>query len=328
MPKSRTQLEREWLQAQTGLSTDYLSDLRLAYYSSSFSSTLSEGTWKDHMISGLKAQTGLSTNSVSTLWDQHLTDQGFTTGSIGDRFKAFAESGASASSPVASEYAIDLERDSSQYLSITDANQTGLDLTSGIFTIEFWFKPESLWSGIFGGFISKDDDNGTRGWSFYTVVTSFWFYITSDGGTTVDLVEFVAPTGAGTWRHMAITCDVRNSTATTFEYFIDTVSQGNGSPNTSGNISSISDNSNDVNVGNRPGNADYLDGKMYDIRVWDHVRTPTQISDNWKTAISPTANGLIAHWKLDQDTTDATSNGNDLTANGSPVYSTDIPDWS
>jgi len=42
----------------------------------------------------------------------------------------------------AASASIDLERSSSQYLSITDASQTGLDFT-GDFTIEGWVKLES-----------------------------------------------------------------------------------------------------------------------------------------------------------------------------------------
>ena len=53
---------------------------------------------------------------------------------------------------------IDLELSSSQYLSITDGNQTGLDLNSD-FTIECWIKLEQLPStvGNLMVIVGKDD---------------------------------------------------------------------------------------------------------------------------------------------------------------------------
>ena len=55
---------------------------------------------------------------------------------------------------MANSHSLDLESSSSQYASITDASQTGLDIT-GDLTIELWAKFESLPSEYNYSIVSK-----------------------------------------------------------------------------------------------------------------------------------------------------------------------------
>lgn len=62
----------------------------------------------------------------------------------------------------------------------------------------------------------------------------------------------------------------------------------------------------------------YFDGEMAEVRIWDHCLSAEEINaDTHFYTVSPSAEGLIAYWKLDDGagTTlkDSSPNGNDLT---------------
>ena len=63
----------------------------------------------------------------------------------------------------ANTHSIDLEVDSSQALTITDGDQTGLDITGPI-TMEAWIKPETA-TGDDGIITKYDYGSGDRGYS-------------------------------------------------------------------------------------------------------------------------------------------------------------------
>ena len=59
--------------------------------------------------------------------------------------------------------------------------------------------------------------------------------------------------------------------------------------------------------------------------MWSDIRTASEIADNAGVELTGSEGNLVGYWKLNNDYTDETSNGNDLTASGSPVFSTNIP---
>lgn len=227
-------------------------------------------------------------------------------------------------------YSLDLESGSSQYASIADASQTGLDL-SGDFTIEFWIKAEDWGAStttrqivtkyqgsLVGGYAINTYNNGG------TIEINANIYQNND--TTVrDIYKLnitsLIPTGE--WHHVAITCDISEASATTFEFFIDGKSRGNGTAVVSGNCASIYNNSGAFYIGADNDTGRYFDGKIDDVRVWSDVRTPSEIQANMDSELVGNETGLVGYWKLNNDYTDETSNSNDLTASGSPVFSTD-----
>ncbi len=60
-------------------------------------------------------------------------------------------------------------------------------------------------------------------------------------------------------------------------------------------------------------------GTFYDIRIFDDIRTGTEIADNYDTTVSNTESGLVANWIFDNVSTNGviadTVNGNNLTIN-------------
>lgn len=231
-------------------------------------------------------------------------------------------------------HSLDLESGSSQYASITDASQTGLDLT-GDFTLEAWVNFESTpSSGNLMTIISKSLNTGNqRGYEFHLFNDSgtlkYQVNIDQDGdGVTRDVVRWTNTPSTGTWYHLALTCDISAATATTFELFIDSASQGNGTAVTSGNCASIYNNTTAFIVGAYGTPSQYFDGKIDETRVWSDIRTSGEISANYQKELVGDEAGLVAYYKLNNDYTDSqTSGNNDLTASGSPVFSTDVPAW-
>ena len=215
-------------------------------------------------------------------------------------------------------HSIDLELDSSQCLSITDASQTGLDITGDI-TIEFWWKPEtsSAFTWLLGKYLISGNQ---RSYGIYYNSGSLHFSISDDGtgvgGHITDLGESWTPSD-GTWYHITITYDASAGQAITY---ID----GSYIGDNTGYINSIFNGSSDLIIGGANGSGN-VDGLMDDVRIWNDVRTSTEISDNYQQELVGNEANLQGYWKLNNSLLDETSNDNDLTNNNSAVFSSTVP---
>jgi hypothetical protein len=203
-----------------------------------------------------------------------------------------------------STYSADLEASESDYLVITDANQTGLDLTTAL-TIEFWIKPES-YQGIekIVHFVSKSAAGGKS----YAVVnyqgnaSQYFGLWIGDASTQDQFTAYSHQPTTGEWHHYAVTWDGSNKHC---EIYRDgsSVSSQVGS-----NVSSIADTSYDLMIGAR-GDGDtttYHDGLIDEIRIWNDVRTPTEISQNYNHELRGNEANLVAYWPFEIRTTTGT----------------------
>lgn len=223
---------------------------------------------------------------------------------------------------MANTHAVVLASASSQYLSITDASQTGLDLT-GNFTIEFWVKMTSQPSSGAGyAMVSK--------WESVAGKRSYVIEYFNDSGTlkirsaiSTDGSDANAHVGAtdytltnGTWFHIAVTYD---TTSEDMKLYVngalqDTYATGLTSVFNSGSPFFIG-----ATGDGTPAN--YADAQFDDVRVWSSERTADEIEDFYDKQIL-VQSGLEGYWRLNNDSTDETSNSNDLTQNGSPTFTT------
>lgn len=226
---------------------------------------------------------------------------------------------------MANTHCLDLESNASQYASIADASQTGLDL-SGSFTFEAWVQFESLPSSGNGVMIITKDD--------YSAVANraYKFSLTNDTGTLKlelrkgysgssesELVDWT-PT-IDTWYHVAVS---RDGSSGDCVFYVNSIQQG---ATQAGATTALQNTSAPFAIGTHFDSAtpaEFFDGLIDDVRVWDDVRTPTEISDNMSVELVGNEANLVGYWKLNNDYTDETSNGNDLTASGSPIFSNDI----
>lgn len=220
-------------------------------------------------------------------------------------------------------HSIDLERSSSQNLSISDGSQTGLDIT-GDMTVEAWVKLESFGSGEFHAVVAKDDGQPERSYAFSLLNASgthkACMYNSSDGTNTNTTSNLCVDTGTlsiGTWYHVAWVFD---SSGGEVEVFLDGVSKGSVNGLNTSNYNSSAN----FTIGTMGGSS-YFDGLIDDVRIWDLQRTSTEIGDDKGRELNGNETGLVGYWKLNNSLDDASSNNNDLTNNGSAAHSTDTP---
>lgn len=228
-------------------------------------------------------------------------------------------------SDVASNVAsIDLESGSNQYLSISDASQTGLDINSD-FTIEVRVKFESL------------DSPAQFFYSHYEAADTFRdFYINSgnhrvylsaiDNGVWKASMYWSWTPLINVWYRIAIQGPAGGGgTQSDWNFHIEGIDQGNPILEI-GNFANAWQNiGGTINIGRHGSDSYYLDGKLDDYRQWNDLRTTTEILDNCQQELTGTEANLVGYWKLDNDLTDSTNNGNTLINNNSAVFSTDIP---
>lgn len=217
-----------------------------------------------------------------------------------------------------STHSLDLELSSSQYASIADASQTGLDLNSD-FTIECWVKFETTATDML--IVAKRTSTGNqRSYGFgYGSAGVMLLDVFSDGSTGAQKTVTFTPT-AGTWYHIAV---AYNKTAGECMFYLD----GNQTGATqTGMQTTIYNSTSPFSIGCLFAPAqDFFDGLISDVRVWSDIRTAQEIRDNRFTQLVGNESNLVGYWKLNNDYTDSTANGNTLTASGSPVFSTTIP---
>lgn len=217
----------------------------------------------------------------------HLTNAGVTEVSIDTPFAA--------STKVAG-----FSQVSEQYAYILDASQTGLDLAT-TFTIEAWVKFTNTTD--VQPIVAKDDDVdiSTRSYLFY--ITSGQLHALVCNGVGYDLYNYPVNLQTGSWHHYALTCNVGNASATTFEFFVDGVSVGNGTAVISDNIATIQNTTTPVSIGARYGEEeapkDFFEGFLDEVRIWNVVRTPTEIANNYNIELTGSETGLVAYYPFE-----------------------------
>lgn len=225
---------------------------------------------------------------------------------------------------VGNTHSIDLEKGSSQFLSITNVAQTGLGFTSD-FTIEFDFKPESQPTGgagsgngqfLVGKYGTTSNQRG-YGITYEDVgaVKKIILYISNNGTASETLTHSYTLNNA-TYYHVAMTFDASTSTS---ELLINGVSQGT----VVGTFTSIFDNTADFTIGKfAAALTEYADGLVNNLRCWSIIRTTPQILANYQTIIESEAN-LEFSGLYNNNLNDSSGNGNTLTNNNAAVFSVD-----
>lgn len=125
------------------------------------------------------------------------------------------------------------------------------------------------------------------------------------------------------WRRYQISWEDTTSTAIAY---VSAVSLGSKT----GSMTSIDDNASKFAVGvsfDGSGNAqDLYAGKQDDTRVWNDVRTPSELLTWNNRVLLGTEANEIAYYEWTDDLTDSQVDGlNDLTGTGTPTFSTDVP---
>lgn len=219
---------------------------------------------------------------------------------------------------------LDLEASSSQDVSISDASQTGLDLSTD-FTLEAWIKIESLAStaGNNQYIISKWETTGSQAYVLFIRFADDklrCIYRQDASNTTNYDMDLAFGAGdVGNWVHIAVAVDISAATMTFYKNGVLQSSTANATAATT-----IANSTYDFAIGGNVG-ANNFDGKISLARVWSDIRTGSEIDDNKCNVFGTSTANLVGEWTFNDVYTDGSGNGNTLTPGNSPVFATDVP---
>ncbi len=142
----------------------------------------------------------------------------------------------------------------------------------------------------------------------------------SDDGTATETYQKEASIVTDSWQHAAVKIDVSASTAT---FYLDGTSLGTDT----GSMTSIDDNASVFGIGCDFNSSaqNFYDGLLDDTRLWNDLRSDTEIQTYKDKSLGGAEGNLASYYEFEGDVTDSTTASNDLTASGSPTYSTDVP---
>lgn len=232
----------------------------------------------------------------------------------------------------ASNRSLDLESSSSQRVYIPDANQVGLDLSTAL-TFEVLTKFETLPTpGHVMVLHSKDDRIAGGGNAQRSVV----WYIYNNAGTYVSQI-FVDKNGnvdpgsydflgtnialsVGSWTHLAVSWSGASKIA---RFYVNGIQIGS---QTGVNVSTLHNSTGPYTFGSYSDGMESFDGKVDEIRVWNIVRTQTEINNNKGKKLIGNEAGLVEYQSFDSgNLLDKSQKGNNLIQSSPVEFSTDAP---
>lgn len=165
----------------------------------------------------------------------------------------------------------DFEATNTEWLSITDASQTGLDITGDI-SVAFWLKAESTTAGIY---VSKDDASDR----------SFWFQIDGAGKTNCFFQDgsnnqtrfrqtTATVTDTATDYHIVMTIDVSVPSCT---MYVDGSSVAVTTELSA--ATSIKNSATPFEIGRFGGNSNYVDGIINQVAIYSKILDATDASN-------------------------------------------------
>ena len=205
--------------------------------------------------------------------------------------------------------AVSFTKANSQYITVPHSSSINLGAT---FSMEAWVN----YSGTNSTIVDKGDydflwelnanghlNGSANKMGFYQKNTNTWYY-----------ADAIVP--QNTWTHVAITFN--NGTLT---FYINGLTAG-----TATSVTHPQDNL-PMNIGRQQPSAcqcNHFNGTMDELRLWNVVRTQSEIQANMNNSIPNNSSGLVAYYKFDEGTgsttADATSNGNNGTFVNNPTW--------
>ena len=221
-------------------------------------------------------------------------------------------------------YSLDLEKDDLQYLSLNDSDIAPgtLDFSSAQnFTFEAWVKLETAVEDQ--SILSKHKVNGftNEAYRFDINLDRSIVLTVSDGSTNSAHGSSTTALQLGNWHHVAVSYDASTGTCA---YYLDGTADGT----CSGYVTSINEHDFPFLIGAQSGPVDvsrFFDGKLDEVRVWNDIRTPSEIAGNRFKELDGSEANLVGYWSFNNDFLDQTSYNNDLTNQNGASFSTDVP---
>lgn len=203
---------------------------------------------------------------------------------------------------------------------------SNLGVGTGAVTVELWFKPSTDPSGVYFWLFDLTNDTNDVSYAlrYSDQIDSPNYTLSAERAkkfVDVDGANYNVQLDTDTWYHLAVVF-----TGSLLQLWLAT---GGGSHSkvaeSSASGSGSGSNADNFYIGSLRHLGNYANGLFDDVRVWSEARSGTQLDDNFETELEGTETNLAAYYKFADDLTDGTSHGNDLSENGSPSYSEDLP---
>lgn len=177
----------------------------------------------------------------------------------------------------------------------TTADTATLDFADGeVFTVTGWFNRDTFTTA--DQVFAKQANSFDAGYGMYIDTTDQIYFTVYDG---TDLYSLETASGliiATGWHHFAAVWG-----DTTAALYVDGVLVSTTPAGTIGNIGSLA-NANPFRIGASADGSQPFDGKIDEIRVYDRVLSPSEITDLYQLTV-PTAvdTGLVGYWAFGAD---------------------------
>src|SRR5690606_7606235 len=160
------------------------------------------------------------------------------------------------------------------------------DIANNDITIEVWVNPQTaVFSRIL--FAQKTASNFMS--LSYSGSGQIFFYINNTIGVNTN-----TSIPLNTWTHVAARWNATTQTADVFFNGVIQVTLNGGSSTTGTD--------NKMTIGSRTNSAQFFPGTLDEIRIWDILRSDMEIFTDFNSCVSETASGLVAYYKLDDNT--------------------------
>ena len=184
------------------------------------------------------------------------------------------------------------------------------------FTIEFWMKTTQTGASgpywYYGrGIIDAESPGGANDFGIALVANKLAFGTGNPDFTIVSNTIM----NDGIWKHVAVT---RTKSSGALKIYINGVLDNSGS---SGNVSSLTAPT-DIKIGKIQTSTNYFNGTLDDIRIWNFVRTQTEIQSSMNTELLGSESGLVAYYNCNQGISNAVNTGISTLNNETSLLST------
>lgn len=164
----------------------------------------------------------------------------------------------------------DFERTNSEYLNISDASQSGLDITSDI-AFSFWINLETNPSSGNQVAISKWTSNAGDSAYFVAAEAGNLLGFQVKSGSTVYDLNTSLTWSTATWYHIVVSYDASAGTAT---HYVNGTSNGTAT----GGPTSINNSGAEIALGRLRSGVWHLDGILDEVGIWNRELTSGEVS--------------------------------------------------
>ena len=199
---------------------------------------------------------------------------------------------------------------------------TGLSYEAWISTTSTASTPSYVGNSALS--VIGDTDNNIRG-SFGINAGKVRYTHWTGVSTNYDIIESITSVNDGNWHHIAITHD-----PISFEVniYIDGVLDETSYTTTYQTAMAVNRiGSSYISAG--PTDGDFFSGQIDEVRVWNEVRSATDIQANYSNELTGSESGLLAYYDFSDgsgpNVSDKTIGDNDGTINGTPTWTTSGP---